>query len=196
MSAPVRLAALLALSASFLAGSAASAQDSRPAGEARTPIASRGGLVFEGHEEWRQHPPTNRMRVVSYTLPGQEGAEEAELVVFYFGAQQGGSTEANLKRWYAQFRQPDGGSTEEAAKVEKIQVAGMKVTLVDVAGTYVAETRPGSGKRVDRPDQRMLAAIVEAPGGPHYLKLVGPAKTAERWAKAFRKFVEGIRLQG
>jgi hypothetical protein len=51
----------------------------------------------------------------------------------------------------------------------------------------------GGGKGVDRPDYRMLAAIVEAPDrGSHFLKFYGPAATVAAHADGFRRMVEGI----
>jgi len=188
----------LALAAALAAPAAAQASrpTSRPAGEDPSPVTSRGGLVFTGQDGWRQHEPTSRMRVVSYTLPAAEGDEDAELVVYYFGPDQGGSVEANLDRWYGQFEQPGGGSTKEAAEREEREVNGMTVHVVDVGGTYVAETRPGSGRRVNEPGHRMLAAVVVAPGGSHFVKLIGPEDTVERWAESFDAFLEAMQQEG
>ena len=37
------------------------------------------------------------------------------------------------------------------------------MTVVDLAGTYVAETSPGSGEQLNHPDWRMLVAVIETP---------------------------------
>jgi hypothetical protein len=69
------------------------------------------------------------------------------------------------------------------------------VTLVDVSGTY--KDMPGGpfagGKTVERPDYRMLAAIVEtAKDGSHFLKFYGPAETVAKHADGFRTMIEGL----
>ena len=46
------------------------------------------------------------MRVAQYGLPGPAG--EATLGIFFFGPGQGGSVEANIERWFGQFKQEDG----------------------------------------------------------------------------------------
>jgi hypothetical protein len=69
-------------------------------------------------------------------------------------------------------------------------VNGMKVTDVTLAGTYVAETSPGSGQRVREEGWRMLASILEAPSGAHYVKLVGPTATVARWEASYKSFVD------
>jgi hypothetical protein len=49
------------------------------------------------------------------------------------------------------------------------------------------------GKVIDRPDYRMLAAIIETPdAGSHFIKFYGPATTVAKEADGFRKMVEGM----
>jgi len=66
----------------------------------------------------------------------------------------------------------------------------MEVTDVDLGGTYVAETSPGSGVRVREEGWRLLASIIVAPEGAYYAKLVGPAATVAHQAEAYARFVE------
>jgi hypothetical protein len=68
-------------------------------------------------------------------------------------------------------------------------VNGMKVTVLDVSGKYVAEMAPGSPTRHNKPGFRLKAAVVETSGGPYFVKLTGPAKTVERWNTAFATFL-------
>ena len=67
--------------------------------------------------------------------------------------------------------------------------------MVDVSGTY--KDMPGGpfagGKTIERPDYRMLAAIIEtAESGSFFLKFYGPAATVATEADGFRKMVEGL----
>ncbi|MCW8141477.1 MAG: hypothetical protein KIT58_21445 [Planctomycetota bacterium] len=142
---------------------------------------------------WVEEPAANRMRAAQYRLPRAEGdGEDGELVVFHFGG-GGGSVEDNLDRWISQFRQPDGGSSKAAAKLERRDVGGLAAHVIELAGTYVAETRPGAGERVNKPGWRLLGAIVETPAGPFFVKLVGPAATVQAAKPAFTRFVESFR---
>ena len=68
----------------------------------------------------------------------------------------GGSLEANIDRWYQQFSQPDGSNTKERAKIEKREIAGQEVTVVDLSGTYMDRAGP-MAPAIERPDYRMLA---------------------------------------
>ena len=126
------------------------------------------------------------MRVAEFTLPRAAGdAEDAQLVVYYFGG-SGGSVDANIKRWIAQMQQPDGKPSR--ARNGNAQGERPGVTLVDVSGTYVAETAPGA-ERHNKPHFRLRAGVVETPNGPYFIKLTGPEKTVARWDPAFDQFV-------
>jgi hypothetical protein len=57
------------------------------------------------------------------------GGEAAELAIFFFPG-EGGTVDANLKRWYGQFKQPDGSATEDNAELKTLNVDGLPVTSV------------------------------------------------------------------
>jgi hypothetical protein len=152
-----------------------------------------GGLKSTAPASWKEVPVSNSMRVKQFTVPGKDG--DAELVVFFFGEGQGGSTQANLDRWKTQFTPPSGESAESASKTSTVKLAsGGKATVLDVHGTYMFKASPmAPGPAEPRPNHRMLAAVLETPKGNYYLKLVGPAKTIEQskkdfdgWLKAFK----------
>lgn len=148
-------------------------------------------------EGWKTIEPSSSMRVAQFALPKVAGdKEDAELVVFNFGPGQGGGVQANLDRWYGQFKQPDGSSTKDKSKTAKKKTPdGMEVTVVDVSGTYVAPKRigdPGAGT-FNEPNYRMLAAIVAATDSDYFFKLVGPAKTVAKWSKSFDDFVVSVK---
>jgi hypothetical protein len=46
---------------------------------------------------------------------------------------------------------------------------------------------------VNKPGFRMLAAIIESDHGAYYVKLVGPEKTVQEHAAAFRGFIGRVR---
>lgn len=148
-------------------------------------------LTFTPRAGWIAETPSSSMRVAQYRVPGEAGA--AELAVFYFGPEQGGSLEANLERWAGQFEQPDGGDSLARAVLSERRVLGMPVHEVSLSGTYVAETSPGSGERVREPGWRLLAAILESDHGPYYAKLVGPEATVAAHESAFRAFISEVR---
>ncbi len=191
------LAALSTLSA-CASHSTASASGAPPAGSAEkpaspaaSPVASSG--AFPAQEGWVVETPTSAMRKAQFRLPrAEKDAADASLVVYHFGA-QAGTFQANLDRWCGQFVQPDGKASSEVMKSSQRQLNGLTVHEVDLSGTYVAETAPGSGEHVHEEGWRMLAAVFEAKDGPYYAKLVGPEATVSKWEPSFRKFVEAAR---
>jgi hypothetical protein len=147
-------------------------------------------LRFVAQPEWITEAPSSSMRKAQYRLPGTAG--EATLVVYHFPV-NAGTLEANLERWAGQFEQPDGVESQARMTREQRRVDELDVLLVDLSGTYVAETFPGSGERVREEGWRMLAAVIETPEGPYYAKLVGPADTVAEHAQRFDAFLEALR---
>lgn len=158
-----------------------------------TAFQTKSSLKFTVPPGWIEEERTSSMRIAQYRLPKAEGdTENGSVVLYYFGQGQGGSTAANIERWVGQMKQADSGSSKALAKEESFDVNGLKVTTVDVAGTYVAETTPGSGTFENKPGYRLLAAVVETPNGPYFLKLVGPEKTVARWNESFLGFLKSF----
>src|SRR5262249_14377097 len=113
----------------------------------------------------------------------------------FFGQGQGGGTTANIERWVNQMQQPDGSESKAKAKEETRTVNGLKVTAVDVPGTYTAEMAPGSGTFHNNPNYRLRAAVIETPKGSYYLKLVGPEKTIAKWDKSVTDFIGSLEFK-
>ena len=157
---------------------------------------SQAALKFDTPQGWVAKPPASSMRVAEFTVPrAPKDIEDAELTVYFFGG-QGGSVQANIDRWIGQMAQPDGRASKDIAKSSAMQTrSGLKVSLVDVGGTYVAEVKPGATERFNKPGFRLRAAVVETPRGPYFVKLTGPAATIARWDKSFLDFVSSLRLE-
>jgi hypothetical protein len=150
------------------------------------------GLSWTAPTEWTAQGE-RPMRVATYNIPAVKGdTEPAELAVFYFGSGQGGSVDANVKRWVGQFQRPDGSPAEKDAKTKQEKLAGLPVTMVDVKGTYNGGG-PMMGPSTPKPGFRLLAAIVEGPQGAVFFKLTGPEKTVASAEKPFRKMLGEIK---
>ena len=157
--------------------------------------AQKSELKFRVPPGWVEEERTSSMRVAQYKLPKAEGdTEDASLVLYYFGPSQGGSVTANTERWIAQMKQPD-GSPVKGAKDEHLVANGLKVTTIDVSGTYVAETAPGSGTFHNKPDYRLRAAVIETPNGSYFVKLVGPEKTVTQWNDSFVSYLKSFEFK-
>lgn len=186
---------LIALSFSSM-GCAAKSQIATNAVPAQTPANASGELHYKAPEGWVVEHPTSNMRVAQYKLPKVEGdKDDGSLVVFYFGASQGGTVEANTDRWINQMQQPDGSPSKSKAKLDKLTVNGLNVTTVDVAGTYTAEMSPGSQSHFNEANYRLRAAVIETPKGNYYVKLTGPEKTIGHWDQAFTDYLKSFEFK-
>lgn len=153
------------------------------------------GLTYTAPGAWKPVATSSSMRVAQFAVPRAAGdAQDAELVIYYFGG-SGGTVEANIERWVAQMQQPDGRPSSAVAKRQSRTVNGLKVTLVDVPGTYVAETTPGSPQRHNSPNFQLRAAVIETTNGPYFIKLTGPAKTVAASEKTFEAFLASVKFQ-
>jgi hypothetical protein len=155
--------------------------------------AQAGTLTFTAPTSWKPRAASSSMRVAEFVVPKAAGdPEDGEVIVYFFGG-TGGSVDANIQRWIGQFQQPagappDGGRTS-------FSVGALKVTAVDVSGTYVAEVRPGAAERHNKPGFRMRAAVIETPKGPYFVKFTGPAATVKQASPAFDQFIKSLRFQ-
>ena len=149
-------------------------------------IAQAGALTFTKPAAWLDRAPSSTMRVAEYVVPKATGdAEDGELIIYYFGG-SGGTVDSNLKRWTSQFE-----VTSDPVRSSGL-VHGLKTTGLDVSGTYIAEVRPGSTERHNKPGFRMRAVVVETPKGPYFIKLTGPSATIAQADEAFTQFMRSL----
>lgn len=163
---------------------------------AQSSTNASGELHFKAPDGWVTEKASSSMRVAQYKLPKAEGDnDDASLVLYYFGATQGGTAQANIDRWISQMQQPDGSASKDKAKTETTTINGLKVTTVDVSGTYTAEMAPGSGTFHNDTNYRLRAAVVETPKGNYFVKLAGPAKTIARWDQAYTDYLKSFEFK-
>jgi hypothetical protein len=162
----------------------------RSADQAAKTFVVGGAYQLTAPAAWISREPRTRIVEHEFAIPAAKGDEQDGRMTV-MGA--GGGIEANIQRWYDQFTQPDGASTKDRAKIEKRTIAGQEVTIVDLSGTYM--DRPGPmAPGVERPNYRMLAAIVETKkNGSHFFKFYGPQKTVTDNSEAFSKMLDSLK---
>jgi hypothetical protein len=166
--------------------------DQSSASPGSRPAAGGGGvLVWTAPEGWVAEEPKSAMRNAQYRVPGAGG--DAECVVFYFGAGQGGDPMANAQRWAGQFVQPDGSSSLENMSTEEMTTGDIDVLLVRVKGTYQAGRGMG-GPGEPRPGYALFGAVARGPDASWFFKLTGPEATVDEQSGAFRELVESLRV--
>jgi hypothetical protein len=154
-----------------------------------------GPFSLTAPADWTIKPVTSSMRAADFQLPAKPGAE-AELIIYYFGANGAGSVQDNLDRWVNQFSQPDNKASKDVAKIEKATFAGQQATLVSVSGHFSAPAMMGGADAVDKADQSLLGAIVASPNGPYYFKLVGAKATVAANEAKFRAMLKSLAIHG
>ncbi len=157
----------------------------RPASAQAPGAATAGGVGWTVPSTWAQERVSS-MRVATYKVPGSTPDAAGECAVFFFGPGQGGSVDANLERWSRQF--------EGSPKPERSErrVNDLPVTVVRLAGTYLAPGGPMMQSQGKRPGYRLLGAIVQAPEGLVFFKLTGPAATIGAAERGFEALVSSL----
>ena len=141
------------------------------------PVAFRvGPLRFDRPESWRWVPPSGTFRAAQLEKKSADGTL-LTLTFSRFSSGEGGSTQANLDRWMAQFK------TSNSPRTEIKKGSEGTLTLFHLEGTLRAGT-PGGPTR-DLPQALLLGAILESQGEQVVMKLVGPAPAVSSAEKDF-----------
>jgi hypothetical protein len=157
----------------------------KPTGEAN----AAGGLKWEIPADWKVGP-AQQMRIATYIISAIEGdADNADCAVFHFPG-TGGDKDSNLRRWEGQFEQPDGRNSSDLASISETEINGLKVTTIELSGTYKVSAGPMMEVKGKKPGYRLLGAIIDGPQGPVFFKMVGPENTV---AASKEQFIQMIR---
>jgi hypothetical protein len=130
------------------------------------------------------------MRAADFSI-----ADDAELIVYYFGDSGAGPDQANPDRWFGQFTTADGTPIGEGAKIERTKFAGQDATIVTIAGRYQADAMMAGQSSVDKQDQEMIAAIVNSPSGPYYFRAIGAKKTMDATNDKLRAMLASLAIR-
>jgi hypothetical protein len=138
-------------------------------------------LTWAAPPAWQTAPNPNAMRLATYRIPrAGKDTEDAEMSV----SRAGGSTEANLDRWVRQFE--DAGKDTRTPRT----VRGLKVTVVEVSGSYLSGMMGGSTSK--KPGWSLLGAVVETPAGSYFFKMLGPTTTVQAARGGFQQMIDAL----
>ncbi len=167
----------------------APAQEPRAAGATRLALT---GLTMLPDPEWSAVPfeagPMAPVAVLA--LPAESSdAKPVEIRITHYPNMKGPQMDQrNIERWVRSVRRPDGApATTEDAQITVKTVGHVRLTIVDISGTVM----PTMGEQsADPSDQRLIAAIVDHPEGPHFVKVLGPAATIAKWEQRILAFLD------
>jgi hypothetical protein len=132
---------------------------------------------------WQSAPNPNTMRLATYRAPASsKDHEPADVSV----TRAGGTADANIERWLSQF--DDAGAETRTIKT----VRGLKVTMVEVSGTFTGGSMTPGSAEARRPGWALLGAIVETPGSPYFFKVTGEAATVHAARASFVALLDSI----
>jgi len=123
------------------------------AAEARAETVKVEAFTFAVPEGWKSVTPSSPMRKAQLEIA--RGPEKAEVTFFHFGADQGGTPEDNVARWYAQFP-----GSEKNRITEHLQVGPVKITFAMTEGTF-SSGMPG-GPTTPMEGYALCGAILES----------------------------------
>ena len=145
-----------------------------------------GDLKLMVPASWKQQQPSNNLRLAQFLVPApNDKLEAAELVI---SGPFGGSVDANVERWLAQFA-PEG---REVTMKEGESSQG-KYVLVDMTGTYNRSIGPPIRRQTEAVENfrviNIMVTTTNGRGGNYFLKLTGPKETIEPVAEDLRKTI-------
>lgn len=140
------------------------------------------GMAWTAPADWEAQVPKSAMRKAQYRVPGPGG--DGECVVFYFGPNQGGNPDDNVKRWGDQF-----GATP---RTRELQAPAGPITIVETEGTFDSGVGMG-GDGQAKPNYALLGAIAKGPDANWFFKFTGPEATVKAQRAAFEQMLRTLR---
>ena len=138
---------------------------------------------------WTAREPSSSMRLAEFLIPSSQG--NAEVVVYFFGPNRGGTPDANLARWKSQFSNPDGAAVFERVAHDSTAIA--KLTVAEYRGTYARGIGAGSAPEAALPNNTLLAVVAETPKGTLFFQLFGPQAAVDAARASYMTFVRGLK---
>lgn len=148
--------------------------------ETRAESVKVEAFTFAVPEGWKSVTPSSPMRKAQLEIA--RGPEKAEVTFFHFGADQGGTAEDNVVRWYAQFP-----GSEKNRITEHMQIGSVKITFAMTEGTF-SSGMPG-GPTTPMEGYALSGAILESAAGNVFVKMTGPNAVVKASTEAFKKMI-------
>lgn len=157
--------------------------------EANKTIKIFDSLTLSIPADWEKKEVRSRIIEHEFAVAEGEGEDAPAARITMMAA--GGGVQPNIDRWEGQF------SGDKTAEVEKMQVAGQTVHLVQLEGTFNERMGGGpfaGGRMVKREDYAMLGAIIQMQDGRlYFIKATGPAAVLKGQKDAFKKMLKELK---
>jgi hypothetical protein len=158
-----------------------------------TKTVDAGGLAFTVPAAWKSVPVSNAMQKEKLKIEPVKGDDDgAELIITALPGAAGG-VDQNVARWEKTFKDKDGQQAK--ADVKKVKGQNVEVTRVEIAGHYTPANF-GGPKQPDKPNARLLGAIVITSSNGYFLRFIGSDKTVTASKADFDKMVGSMKADG
>jgi hypothetical protein len=148
-----------------------------------SPASAGKDVTWSAPAKWATMPNASAMRKATYKIPrAGDDKEDGEISVI---AASGG-VDANVQRWAGQF----GGAKP---KTETRTPNGLKVTIVEMHGTYAGGMPGMGGSGAPKDHYMLLGAIVDQGDTQWFFKGTGPEKTMTAAKPDFDAFVASFK---
>lgn len=150
-----------------------------------------GKLLMIAPSNWEKVQPKSGIVQHEFRAPKEAKEDAARITIM----QASGGIDANIDRWVGQFE----GVEKKDAKIEKKEVAGSKIHIVDISGTFKDSMgggpfAPGPVKK--RENYRMLGVIIETKdAGTTFIKMTGEQPIVEQLSEGFKKSLDDLKAQ-
>lgn len=152
-----------------------STQGQQPDPSASAAASAPKEIAWDAPASWTAGTNTSAIRKATYRIPAAGGdSDDTQLTV----TTAGGTVDANIERWKGQFKYPD-------LKRSNMEAHGVKITFVEIRGTYLEGTDPKTGRV-------LLGAIAETQPDLTFFKMVGPEKTVDAAKTDFFHLADSI----
>ena len=146
------------------------------------------GVELQIPAGWQSEPPISNMRLAQFVVRAADGGANGEVVIYHFGADQGGSASDNLTRWLGQLT--NAHDVERDAK----SVNGLAVSILRAHGGYAPSPMPGIPATDPIPDAGLVGVVVEGgPQGTVFIKFTGPRATVDANRGAIDDLIASLR---
>lgn len=148
-------------------------------------VADFDGLKSKVPAGWvKEEPPKSFIkRYLQFKLP-KKGDDKIDAYVVVFQG-LGGTAKANLERWKGQM----GGE----GKTSEMKIAGHDAFRLESEGTYTGTSLDGKSKPEPIKGAKGIFYQFEGPDNIYHIRLVGPAKTVDAYAKGYDEWVKGFK---
>jgi len=166
--------------------------DAAPAAGTALKLTGLTMTVPEGWVEEKVEPSPMEPKAI-YRIPKLDAAGEDGMVrITHYPNMKGKDMDdKNIDRWLGQVSKPDGQPlTRSDAKITTTEAGPVRLTVVDMSGSVKMTMRDTA-----KPNQRMIAAIVDHPQGPHFVVSAGPAASMEKWAAQIDAFLKSAKVE-